>query len=132
MGMTDAHRCYAYRYPDLLRGFCKGKIQQCDAGELSRHYEQFGQDEGRHFSCKTQDVQCYALRYPDILRSYCQGDSPPSCSSLEVLKHYGETGFSEGKTLACRAADSECYVLRYPDLLQGYCGGAVSGCDWFS
>ena len=51
-------RCYAYRYPDLLRGYCDGDVQKCEAGELTSHYEQSGQDEGRQFLCKTQDAMC--------------------------------------------------------------------------
>ena len=53
-----ARRCYAYRYSDLLVGFCNGNIEECDAGRLTEHYEQWGKSENREFYCKSQDAQC--------------------------------------------------------------------------
>lgn len=129
--MTDELRCYAFRYADLLAGFCNGDIEQCNAGKLNDHYEKWGEIENREFHCKSQDAQCYALRNPELVTVFCKGNVK-NCDWLELKQHYSTTGAAAKEMpFGCRAKDSECYVQRYPDLLQGFCGGSVQGCDWF-
>ena len=53
-------RCYAFRYPDLMQGYCKGDPDQCDASVLFEHWETHGQDEGRSMTCRSQDAKCCA------------------------------------------------------------------------
>ena len=130
--MQNNHKCYAYMYPDLLQGYCRGDVATCDARLLDEHYNKYGKEEGRHFACKTRDAQCYVMRYPDLLEGYCPTKKVPECNFVEVLKQYSLAGITEGRILKCRGADAECYVRRYPDLLDGYCRGSVEGCDWWS
>ena len=44
-------RCYAQRYPDLLLGFCKNDLAQCNWPGLRRHWADAGRTEGRTFAC---------------------------------------------------------------------------------
>jgi hypothetical protein len=62
-------RCYAFRYHDLLVGFCNGNIEQCNAGKLNDHYEKWGKSENREFYCKSQDAQC-CMRTISTARSF--------------------------------------------------------------
>ena len=44
-------RCYAQRYPDLLLGFCKNDLAQCNWPGLRWHWADAGRTEGRTFAC---------------------------------------------------------------------------------
>ncbi len=44
-------RCYAERYPDLLKGFCYGSIESCPWQLLHDHWIQSGRGEGRILEC---------------------------------------------------------------------------------
>ena len=50
---TDAVRCYALRYPDLLSGFCSGSLQSCDWESLTDHMRSIGSKEGRVVACES-------------------------------------------------------------------------------
>ena len=43
--------CYAFRYPDLLDGYCDGNLALCDWERLQWHWEHNGKVAGRDTSC---------------------------------------------------------------------------------
>ena len=58
--ISDDALCYAYRYDDLLRGYCRGEhdhdIRHCDWGRLYAHFQCCGKHEGRRWGCQPPPV----------------------------------------------------------------------------
>jgi len=50
-GVLDGPRCYAERYPDLVKGYCGGEMQHCNWPDLLSHWEEHGKTEGRVYDC---------------------------------------------------------------------------------
>ena len=57
-------RCYAERYPDLLKGFCGGEIEHCNWPDLLCHWEEHGKAEGRVYDCGGQQQVAAAQSPP--------------------------------------------------------------------
>ena len=72
-------KCYAQRYPDLLKGYCGGDMESCGWGELLDHWEDHGKGEGRIFACGDG-----ASSAPAILEAARSKQPPPSPLRLRV------------------------------------------------
>eukprot|EP00965_Chrysotila_dentata_P014511 480492-Pleurochrysis_carterae.AAC.1 len=45
--------CYAQRYADLQRAYCKGTLEACNWPQLQEHWDQHGRIEGRILDCSS-------------------------------------------------------------------------------
>jgi len=96
-------RCYALRYPDLMSGFCKNDLGQCNWSELDAHWKSAGVKERRILGCLEADAKCYAERYPELMNSYCGGDLS-TCrhdNFIALLEHFALIGLKEGRKFHC-------------------------------
>ena len=54
--LNDA-KCYAQRYPELIRQYCNGRPNACDLEKLRQHYHEQGRDQMKVFECDA--AECF-------------------------------------------------------------------------
>ena len=83
------------RYPDLLQGYCGGKLDACNWASLRGHLQSAGAKEGRIITCYSSDLRCYIRRYPDLAQAFCTSSNTTDCNWHDLLLHWYGSGSAE-------------------------------------
>jgi len=129
--------CYAQRYGNLFKVYCKGDVATCNYPGLLYHYENNGKSGGKRVGCEpaapTQepeiteaDLVCYAQRYGNLFGAYCDGEVA-TCNFVGLLHHYENHGLPNGKRVGCDpdVETTEDPLKGYTKLGDGFCRGPI-------
>ena len=125
--------CYAQAHPDLLKAFCRGKLELCDWSKLLDHWEKFGQAEGRVKDCPratiansppplTQPSLPRPPPSPPLLRA-SPTTSPASSSAL----HASSPAAAASSLLPRPSSTKACANLGWPISISMLCGSSSAG-----